>query len=59
MYTKPEIVHTTDTYFVAKKNWAPRGAITAQVLYKISRGWVTHNDVSPLYKIIILFDTAE
>jgi len=29
-----------------EKNWAPRGAETAQVLYNISRGWVTHNEVS-------------
>ncbi|KAF8154695.1 glycoside hydrolase family 95 protein [Crassisporium funariophilum] len=27
------------------KTWAPRGAETAQVLYNISRGWVTHNEI--------------
>jgi alpha-L-fucosidase 2 len=32
------------TYF--QKNWAPRGAYTAQVLYNISRGWVTHNEMN-------------
>ncbi|KAK7052333.1 glycoside hydrolase family 95 protein [Favolaschia claudopus] len=32
------------TYF--EKNWAPRGAYTAQVLYNISRGWVTHNEMN-------------
>ncbi|KAJ6551471.1 glycoside hydrolase family 95 protein [Mycena capillaripes] len=31
------------TYF--EKNWAPRGAQTAQILYNISRGWVTHNEI--------------
>ncbi|CAK5262257.1 unnamed protein product, partial [Mycena citricolor] len=29
-----------------EKNWAPRGAETAQVLYNISRGWVTHNEMN-------------
>lgn len=29
-----------------QKNWAPRGTETAQILYNISRGWVTHNEVS-------------
>ncbi|TFK65990.1 glycoside hydrolase family 95 protein [Pluteus cervinus] len=28
-----------------QKTWAPRGAFTAQVLYNISRGWVTHNEI--------------
>jgi alpha-L-fucosidase 2 len=28
-----------------QKTWAPRGAYTAQVLYNITRGWVTHNEV--------------
>ncbi|KAJ6466949.1 glycoside hydrolase family 95 protein [Mycena sanguinolenta] len=32
------------TYF--QKNWAPRGAYTAQVLYNISRGWVTHDEMN-------------
>ncbi|THU90400.1 glycoside hydrolase family 95 protein [Dendrothele bispora CBS 962.96] len=29
-----------------EKTWAPRGAETAQVLYNISRGWTTHNEVN-------------
>ncbi|KAF8811090.1 glycoside hydrolase family 95 protein [Phlegmacium glaucopus] len=29
-----------------EKTWAPRGAETAQVLYNISRGWVTHNEMN-------------
>lgn len=29
-----------------KKTWAPRGAYTAQVLYNMSQGWVTHDEVS-------------
>lgn len=28
-----------------QKTWAPRGAETAQYLYNISEGWVTHNEV--------------
>lgn len=28
-----------------QKTWAPRGAYTAEVLYNITRGWVTHNEV--------------
>ncbi|KDQ10793.1 glycoside hydrolase family 95 protein [Botryobasidium botryosum FD-172 SS1] len=28
-----------------EKTWAPRGAMTAQTLYNISRGWVAHNEV--------------
>ena len=28
-----------------QKTWAPRGAETALVLYNITRGWVTHNEV--------------
>jgi alpha-L-fucosidase 2 len=28
-----------------EKTWAPRGAYTAHVLYNITRGWVTHNEV--------------
>ncbi|KAF9451559.1 glycoside hydrolase family 95 protein [Macrolepiota fuliginosa MF-IS2] len=27
------------------KNWAPRGAYTAEVLYNITRGWVVHNEI--------------
>ncbi|KAJ3802095.1 glycoside hydrolase family 95 protein [Lentinula aff. detonsa] len=29
-----------------EKTWAPRGAMTAQILYNISRGWVTHDEVN-------------
>lgn len=29
-----------------EKTWAPRGAYTAQVLYNITRGWVTHNEMN-------------
>jgi alpha-L-fucosidase 2 len=25
--------------------WAPRGAQTAQLIYNVSRGWVTHNEM--------------
>lgn len=30
---------------VCKKTWVPRGTETAQILYNITRGWVTHNEV--------------
>lgn len=29
-----------------EKDWAPRGAYTAKVLYNITRGWVTHNEMN-------------
>ncbi|KAF5390948.1 hypothetical protein D9757_003944 [Collybiopsis confluens] len=29
-----------------EKTWAPRGATTAQILYNITRGWVTHNEMN-------------
>jgi alpha-L-fucosidase 2 len=29
-----------------ENTWAPRGAYTAQVLYNISRGWVTHDEMN-------------
>jgi alpha-L-fucosidase 2 len=35
-----------DSSGLCQKNWAPRGSETAHVLYNISRGWVTHNEVS-------------
>ncbi|KDQ23310.1 glycoside hydrolase family 95 protein [Pleurotus ostreatus PC15] len=38
-YMEPYVV-------VFEKNWAPRGAYTAQVLYNISRGWVVHNELN-------------
>ncbi|KAF8664131.1 hypothetical protein AX16_000821 [Volvariella volvacea WC 439] len=28
-----------------EKTWAPRGAYTARVLYNVTRGWVTHNEI--------------
>ncbi|TFY55805.1 hypothetical protein EVJ58_g8016 [Rhodofomes roseus] len=29
-----------------ENTWAPRGASTAQILYNISRGWVTHDEMN-------------
>ncbi|OBZ77369.1 putative alpha-fucosidase A [Grifola frondosa] len=29
-----------------EKTWAPRGAQTAQILYNISKGWVTHDEMN-------------
>ncbi|KAF9465865.1 glycoside hydrolase family 95 protein [Collybia nuda] len=29
-----------------QKTWAPRGTLTAQVLYNITRGWVVHNEMN-------------
>ncbi|KAF7303769.1 Glycoside hydrolase family 95 protein [Mycena indigotica] len=37
---------TSSLFNYFEKNWAPRGAYTAQVLYNISRGWVTHNEMN-------------
>ncbi|KAF7313804.1 Glycoside hydrolase family 95 protein [Mycena chlorophos] len=39
-----DVTESLFTYF--EKNWAPRGAYTAQVLYNISRGWVTHDEMN-------------
>ncbi|KAL4261383.1 Glycoside hydrolase family 95 protein [Pleurotus pulmonarius] len=36
---------TKSLFDYMEKNWAPRGAYTAQVLYNISRGWVVHNEI--------------
>ncbi|KAI0782786.1 glycoside hydrolase family 95 protein [Abortiporus biennis] len=36
---------TKSLFDYMEKTWAPRGAYTAQVLYNISRGWVTHNEI--------------
>ncbi|KAJ7901652.1 glycoside hydrolase family 95 protein [Mycena leptocephala] len=44
MSNMPDVMSSLFTYF--EKNWAPRGAQTAQVLYNISRGWVTHNEMN-------------
>ncbi|KAI0339318.1 glycoside hydrolase family 95 protein [Trametopsis cervina] len=35
----------TPLFDYIEKTWAPRGTETAQVLYNISRGWVTHNEI--------------
>ncbi|GLB41068.1 putative glycosyl hydrolase family 65, N-terminal domain [Lyophyllum shimeji] len=37
---------TSPLFDYFEKTWAPRGAFTAQVLYNISRGWVTHNEMN-------------
>ncbi|KAF4585052.1 hypothetical protein EYR40_001887 [Pleurotus pulmonarius] len=37
---------TKSLFDYMEKNWAPRGAYTAQVLYNISRGWVVHNELN-------------
>ncbi|KZT25594.1 glycoside hydrolase family 95 protein [Neolentinus lepideus HHB14362 ss-1] len=29
-----------------EKTWAPRGSLTAQILYNISEGWVTHDEMN-------------
>ncbi|KAF8590641.1 glycoside hydrolase family 95 protein [Ramaria rubella] len=36
---------TSSLWDYIEKNWAPRGAITAQILYNITRGWVTHDEI--------------
>ncbi|KAF8234486.1 glycoside hydrolase family 95 protein [Tricholoma matsutake] len=41
--TNLDVTQSLFDYF--QKTWAPRGAFTAQVLYNISRGWVTHNEI--------------
>lgn len=42
--TNMNLVTPLFDYF--EKTWVPRGAETAQVLYNISRGWVTHNEMN-------------
>ncbi|KAF5381765.1 hypothetical protein D9615_005480 [Tricholomella constricta] len=42
--TNLDVTRPLFDYF--EKTWAPRGALTAQVLYNISRGWVTHNEMN-------------
>ncbi|KAF4609922.1 hypothetical protein D9613_010580 [Agrocybe pediades] len=37
---------TIPVFNYIEKNWAPRGAITAKILYNISRGWVTHDEMN-------------
>ncbi|OSD05704.1 glycoside hydrolase family 95 protein [Trametes coccinea BRFM310] len=41
--TGMDVVKPLFDYF--EKTWAPRGAQTAQYLYNISEGWVTHNEI--------------
>ncbi|KAF7792686.1 hypothetical protein EIP86_003784 [Pleurotus ostreatoroseus] len=36
----------TPLFDYIEKTWAPRGAETALVLYNITRGWVTHNEMN-------------
>ncbi|TFK91898.1 glycoside hydrolase family 95 protein [Polyporus arcularius HHB13444] len=41
--TDMDVVKPLFDYF--EKNWVPRGSLTAQYLYNISEGWVTHNEI--------------
>ncbi|KAI8968762.1 glycoside hydrolase family 95 protein [Trametes punicea] len=41
--TGMDVVTPLFDYF--EKTWAPRGAQTAQYLYNIEQGWVTHNEI--------------
>ncbi|EIW55988.1 glycoside hydrolase family 95 protein [Trametes versicolor FP-101664 SS1] len=41
--TAMDVVTPLFDYF--EKTWVPRGSQTAQVLYNISQGWVTHNEI--------------
>lgn len=36
----------TPLFDYIEKTWAPRGAYTAEVLYNISQGWVTHDEMN-------------
>ncbi|EMD36191.1 glycoside hydrolase family 95 protein [Gelatoporia subvermispora B] len=36
----------TPLFDYIEKTWAPRGAETAQILYNISQGWVTHDEMN-------------
>uniref|UniRef100_A0A0W0FSY2 Putative glycoside hydrolase family 95 protein n=1 Tax=Moniliophthora roreri TaxID=221103 RepID=A0A0W0FSY2_MONRR len=42
--TNLDVTKSLFDYF--EKNWAPRGAQTAQRLYNISHGWVVHNEMN-------------
>ncbi|KAF8634070.1 hypothetical protein AX17_004332 [Amanita inopinata Kibby_2008] len=42
--TNLDVSDSLFNYF--EKNWIPRGEYTARVLYNISRGWVTHNEMN-------------
>ncbi|KAE9402567.1 glycoside hydrolase family 95 protein [Gymnopus androsaceus JB14] len=37
---------TSSLWNYIEKTWAPRGATTAQLIYNISRGWVTHDEMN-------------
>ncbi|KAI0827177.1 Six-hairpin glycosidase-like protein [Trametes gibbosa] len=41
--TGMDVVNPLFDYF--EKTWVPRGSQTAQYLYNISEGWVTHNEI--------------
>ncbi|KAL4063679.1 glycoside hydrolase family 95 protein, partial [Scleroderma citrinum] len=41
--TNLDLSHSLFDYF--ENTWVPRGAHTAEVLYNISQGWVTHNEI--------------
>ncbi|PFH51636.1 glycoside hydrolase family 95 protein [Amanita thiersii Skay4041] len=42
--TNLDVSQSLFNYF--EKTWVPRGEYTARVLYNISRGWVTHNEMN-------------
>ncbi|KAF8631453.1 hypothetical protein AX15_002391 [Amanita polypyramis BW_CC] len=42
--TNLDVTRPLFNYF--EKTWAPRGEYTARVLYNVSRGWVTHNEMN-------------
>lgn len=42
--TNLDVTQSLFEYFM--KNWAPRGAYTAEVLYNTTRGWVVHNEMN-------------
>ena len=50
LFTSSITIYTNQSF---QKTWAPRGAETAQILYNISRGFVTHNEVSAFYHFVI------
>ncbi|CAE6534742.1 unnamed protein product [Rhizoctonia solani] len=37
---------TSSLWNYMAKTWAPRGSETAKILYNITRGWVTHNEMN-------------
>lgn len=42
--TNLDVSHSLFNYF--ENTWVPRGAYTAEILYNISHGWVTHNEMN-------------